>query len=182
MRLFLAIDLPDDVKTELWYLAQRLEHQAQHARVVPLENYHLTLLFIGETALVTEAHEALHRVRLPDVPVDLTFDGIGSFKQQKDYTWWVGVKVTETLVTLARELTACYRAAGFVIETRSFKPHITLARKVTMKPAFGGEGKRLIELNAPTQVIRAERLSLMRSTNEGGHMVYTEMDSVGLSL
>ena len=172
MRLFIAIDLPDEVKADLWYLAQRLEHQARHARVVPLENYHLTCLFLGEVSQVDVAREALHSVRPPDTPIKLVFDGIGSFKKQRDYTWWVGVKKTNELKELVDELTARYRAAGFSLESRSFKPHITLARRVRTE--------RLIELEAPLQTVLADRLSLMRSTSEGGHMVYTELDATQL--
>ena len=174
MRLFVCIDLPYEAKVELWYLAQRLEHQARRARVVPLENYHLTLLFIGETKRIDEARAAFHKVRPPKGPIDLIFDGVGSFRQQRDYTWWVGVKASNELQVLARELAALYRAAGFSIEARSFKPHITLARKVS------GKGERPIELAAPLRTLRAERLSLMHSTNEGDRMVYTEIDSLEL--
>ena len=174
MRLFVAIDIPFDVKAELWYLAQRLEHQAKRARIVPLENFHLTLLFIGETNRVNEAREALHHVQLPEKPLDLEFDGVGSFRQKQDYTWWVGIKATSDLSALASSLSARFREAGFAIDTRSFKPHITLARKVA------SSAERPIGLYAPMHVVRAERLSLMRSTNEGGSMVYTEIDSVEL--
>jgi len=172
MRLFVAIDLPDEAKAELWYTAQRLEHQAQHARVVPRENYHLTLVFIGETSRVNEAREALCRVRLPKEPIEMTFSGVGSFRQQRDYTWWVGIETTDALKALADELALQYRAADFSIESRSFKPHITLARKVsTLRP---------VELSAPRFSFRPDHLSLMRSINEGGRMVYTEIDSLTL--
>ena len=169
MRLFVAIDFPDEVKAELWYLAQYLKHQAQHARIVPLENYHLTLLFIGETQNITEAREVFYAAQIPAKLIDLIFDGIGSFRQQRDYTWWVGVKATDELRGLAHELAAVYRAAGFSIEARLFKPHITLARKV--------DTKRPVELTAPSRVLRAKRLSLMRSTNEDNRTVYTEIES-----
>ena len=168
MRLFVAIDFPEQGKMELWYLAQRLEYQADRARVVPMENYHLTLLFIGETNRINEARAAFHKVPLPEMPIEVKFDGIGSFKQQRDYAWWVGVKTSDALKTLAADLTAAFRAEGFTIQTRSFKPHITLARRVN--------SKRLIELSAPPIVLKADRISLMSSVNEKGRMVYTEID------
>ncbi len=172
MRLFVAINLPDDVKRELWYLSQHLEHQAQQARIVPLENYHLTLLFIGETKRIAEARDALYCVRLPDEPIEFSLEGIGHFKQARAHTWWVGVTANKALETLAGELGAAYRNAGFSIESRPFKPHITLARKViTSRP---------LELMAPPFTLKAERLSLMRSENEKNRMVYTEIDALEL--
>ena len=170
MRLFIAIDLPDEIKKELWYLALHLGHQAEQARVVPFENYHLTLLFIGETRRVDEVREAFHRLRVPEKPVDFVLEGIGSFKQQRGRTWWVGVRANEVLAELAEELGALYRSAGFPLETRAFKPHITLAR--------GVKASRPIELSAPFFEVQADRISLMKSVNEGGRMVYTEIDSL----
>ena len=172
MRLFVAIDLPDEAKHELWLTALRLEHQALRARVVPRENYHLTLLFIGETTRIDDARAALHSLRLSHDPIDLVFNGIGSFKQHNGFTWWVGIEPSPALASLAAELTRTYRAAGFTFDTRSFKPHITLARKVTTT--------RPIALEAPSYAMKADRLSLMRSTNKDGSMVYTEIDCLEL--
>jgi len=172
MRLFIAIDLPEEVKRELWYLALDLQHQAEQARVVPPENYHLTLLFIGETKRVDEVREAMQLLRIPDEPPQVVIEGIGSFKQQGARTWWVGVRDNEQLTGIYNELNALYRAAGFSLEARSFKPHITLARKV--------RASQPIVLMAPQYVLTAERIALMKSTQEAGRMVYTEIDSVEL--
>jgi len=170
MRLFIAIDLPEEIKRELWYLSLDLRRQAEQARVVPPENYHLTLLFIGETKRVNEVRDALHLLSVPGEPVALALEGIGSFRQQGSRTWWVGVRVTEQLAAIHSELSALFRDAGFAIEARSFKPHITLARKV--------KASQPITLVAPSYEIRAEQLSLMKSTRETGGMVYTEIDSL----
>ncbi len=168
MRLFIAIDLPDEVKRELYYLALHLEHQAEKARVVPLENYHLTLLFIGETNRITEVRETLRGIRVPNEPVKIKLAGIGNFKQRREHTWWVGVEVTPALTNLASELFTTFQAAGFTLETRSFKPHITLAR--------GVRASRPLELAAPDYCFTADRLSLMKSVKEKGRMVYTEIE------
>jgi len=172
MRLFIAINLPEEVKKELWYLALDLERQAEHARVVPPENYHLTLLFIGETNRVNEVRDTLHLLRAPKEPVEVCLEGIGSFKQQRTRTWWVGVKATEALEEVYRELARLYRAAGFTIETRAFAPHITIARKV--------QASKPMVLIPPEFELRAESISLMKSVAESGRMVYTEIDSVEL--
>jgi len=172
MRLFIAIDLPEEVKRDLWYLALDLEHQAEQARVVPPENYHLTLLFIGETKRVNEVRETFGLLRLPEGPVELVLEGIGSFKQQQARTWWVGVRVTDVLTTIYSDLADLYKAAGFAIEARSFKPHVTIARKV--------KAAQPIALAAPEHSVRAKRISLMKSTPQVGRMVYTEIDSLEL--
>lgn len=172
MRLFLAIDLPEVVKRELYYLALHLEHQAEKARVVPLENYHLTLLFIGETHRITEAREVFHHLRVPQEPLDLALCGIGNFRQRREYTWWVGVEENPLLTKLAETLLSLYRTAEFSLEKRSFKPHITLAR--------GVKATRPLELAAPEYRFSADRISLMNSVSERGRMVYREIDSLKL--
>ncbi|MDR1712975.1 MAG: hypothetical protein LBR39_02315, partial [Coriobacteriales bacterium] len=62
MRLFIAIDLPTDVKQELAETARSLGRQATSARLVPEENFHLTLVFIGESQRVDDIRRVMTEV------------------------------------------------------------------------------------------------------------------------
>jgi 2'-5' RNA ligase len=62
MRLFIAIDFSPEVKQALCGVTTELERQASAGRMVPLENYHLTLAFIGETQRVAEVDGAMGAV------------------------------------------------------------------------------------------------------------------------
>jgi 2'-5' RNA ligase len=171
MRLFIAIGLPEEVKKTLAYAAESLGRQAESARVVPEENFHITLVFIGETKRVDEVRELMREVCLirGAEPFSITINGIGSFKQGRGlcHTWWAGVEAPPELYQLEAALSDALRNEGFAIEKRSYRPHITLARGVCVN--------RPVELAIPTLEVRTNRISLMRSARVDNHMVYTEI-------
>jgi 2'-5' RNA ligase len=171
MRLFVAIPFDDVVQLVLDLVAQRLAHQAVAARPVPRENFHLTLVFIGECSRVDDVRAVLRDTcsRFFSEPIALNLLGIGSFKQRKGHTWWAGVDATQGLEQLVLKMSSALRAAGFSIENRVYKPHVTLARGVvTTRP---------IELELPPLEVLANEVCLMRSDSANDRMVYTCIDS-----
>jgi 2'-5' RNA ligase len=186
MRLFVAIELPPEVKEALAACAERLERQADAARMVPRDNFHITLAFIGQTKRVDEACAVFERTARMEFlePLELVLEGIGTFKSHGrsggskgsrkgsekgggTHAWWVGVESPPALAQLANAFVESYHAEGFDVERRTFKPHITLARGVrTSKP---------LELVLPRLAVTANRLSLMKSDLSGPHPVYTSL-------
>lgn len=125
MRLFIAIELPDELKVEL----ARLRAALSSARWVPAEQLHLTLAFLGE---VDQATTAELTTQLADIQTDafrLTLAGIGCFPdQRRPRVLWIGVKAEPKLLRLAETIQQTLLAAGIALEERPFSPHITLAR------------------------------------------------------
>lgn len=179
MRLFVGIDFPDSVKEELHRLTLELRRASSAGSFVPRENMHLTLAFIGETRRVDEAKTSLVEVaaRLqvnpaiaPGARCMLELSGIGSFKQQKGHTWWVGI--TEDagfayLKILQSEVVTALRSAGFDLERRSYKPHITLARSV--------KTTGLVPLEPLPLQAEVQEFCLFSSRAEQGRQVYTPL-------
>ena len=125
MRLFVAIELPEQVKAELGLICCGLPG----ARWVPPEQFHLTVCFIGETggALRKAIHEALAIVKYPAFSVQL--HGIGFFPPRKTpHTLWVGLKESDSLHQLHKKIQTKLTALGLEFEQRNFAPHVTLAR------------------------------------------------------
>lgn len=125
MRLFVALTLPDDLRSRLAGLCSGLPG----ARWVAPENLHLTLRFIGEV----DGHEAedidaaLSGIRFPRFSV--TLSGVGDFGDDKRLrSVWVGVEANETLDRLKAKVDQAVQRAGQPPEKRKFKPHVTLAR------------------------------------------------------
>ncbi len=125
MRLFVALDLPWEVKRSLAAFAINLAG----ARWVPPQNMHLTLRFIGESkgAEAEEIDYALSRIQTREFSLVLT--GIGWFeKASRVNTLWIGVERNELLLRLQAKVETALRRVGLPPERRKFMPHVTLAR------------------------------------------------------
>ena len=59
MRLFIAISLPKNITRELARAGRTLQQNSGGGRFVPEANFHVTLHFIGETAKLADAVEAM---------------------------------------------------------------------------------------------------------------------------
>jgi 2'-5' RNA ligase len=125
MRLFVALSLPDPLRSRLCGLSSGLPG----ARWVAPENLHLTLRFIGEVdgREAEDIDAALSGVRCPRFPLALA--GVGEFGDERRLrSVWVGVDASETLERLQSKVEQAVRRAGQPPEKRKFKPHVTLAR------------------------------------------------------
>lgn len=132
-RLFVAIDLPLALTAAL----QRLQPQTRPGlRLIPAEQMHLTLHFIGQAALAATA-DALQTVKAR--AFNLRLSGLGQFRARAGVTLWAGVEPNAALQEL-HDAVALALAAGasdagdtFVqLDARPdrppYLPHITLAR------------------------------------------------------
>ncbi len=97
-------------------------------RLVPSENLHLTLCFLGEQseAVCEDAHEALAEVHAE--PFDLRLAGLGTFGKNTPQVIFAGVERCEELIELERKITRKLRGAGLQFQKRRFRPHVTVAR------------------------------------------------------
>lgn len=125
-RLFVAIDLPEEVRREL---ARFRREEVPGARWVPVEQLHLTLRFIGEAddAARAAVQQALAAVR--GVPFPLAVQVVGHFPPRKNpHVLWVGADAGAPLTDLQEQVERSVQAAGIAPEGRPFSPHITIAR------------------------------------------------------
>jgi 2'-5' RNA ligase len=136
MRLFIALDLNDDARAaigaEQTRLAAALRGTSRSSiRWVRPDHMHLTLVFLGE---VDEARaeavieETRRDVALP--PFDLMLAGAGVFPPRgAPNVLWIGVTAgAETAIALQAELTQRVARHGVTLETRPFRPHLTVGR------------------------------------------------------
>lgn len=109
IRLFVAIELPGEVRDRLAMLGAGVEN----ARWVPPENLHLSLRFIGEVhePVVEDIIPALSRIRMK--PFALTLSGAGHFESGKRVrALWVGVEKSPPLINLQERIEAALARAG----------------------------------------------------------------------
>jgi 2'-5' RNA ligase len=129
MRLFVAIDIPQEVQDSLNALLQRLRPAAK-LQWSPVQNLHVTTKFIGEWP--KERLEEMKKT-LAQVPTSGAFDtsirGLGWFPNAKSpRVFWAGVDGGKPLSALAAATEAAAAKAGVPRENRPYSPHLTLAR------------------------------------------------------
>ncbi len=131
MRLFLAVNLPDHVRTAMWEAAAPLRALPAPVRWVAPEALHLTLKFLGDVA---EEKEASVRQRLDAAvrgarPFSMEVGGFGAFpRPHRPRVLWVGCEATPPLELLQHGVEREMLALGFPLEGRPFHPHVTLGR------------------------------------------------------
>ncbi|WP_421990176.1 RNA 2',3'-cyclic phosphodiesterase [Roseococcus sp.] len=125
MRLFVALDLPQEVKIRLSAMCGGIPG----VRWVKPENYHLTLRFIGEVPgyMAEELDIALASIRAK--PFELSLSGLGTFeKSGRVQSLHVAAERTPGLAHLQAKIETAMQRAGLPPERKKFAPHVTLAR------------------------------------------------------
>lgn len=133
LRTFIALNLGKTIRDRIVSLQETLARSAPDVKWVEEENFHLTLLFLGEVndREVLAVCRAVTGCCAALSPFALTVEGIGCFgNPRRPRTIWVGAgegadevrALHAALEAVVLEL-GCYRR-----EERQFTPHITLGR------------------------------------------------------
>jgi 2'-5' RNA ligase len=128
MRVFIAVDLPQELRKQLSDVERGLESLTDTARWVAPESIHITLKFLGEIPekRIEEIDGAL--TGLTWMPFTVTVRGVGFFPGNRSpRVFWAGMEAP-TMQNLTEELDSRLERLGFEKEKRAFRPHITLAR------------------------------------------------------
>ena len=132
-RMFVAIELPEDIRNRLGAVASGLSG----LKPVPAHQLHLTLAFLGNVAAENESalRDALSAIGPAEFP--LTVHGLGTFGgSRKPMVLWTGVEDPgNALPPLAAAVRDAAQTAGIAIDERPFVPHITLGRRRGGSPA-----------------------------------------------
>lgn len=124
-RLFVAIDLPEEIKTSLSSLCYGLPG----AKWVDMEQVHLTLRFIGEVdgGIFRDIRSVLEDV--DSETFDVEIKGLGCFPPRKaPRVLWAGLESSAAMLELKQKVDSRLMRVGIESEKRKFSPHITLAR------------------------------------------------------
>jgi len=129
MRIFIALDIPDDIRERIARFMEGVRGFAPDARWVRPESLHVTLKFIGEKAQedIEQINEALRNVRAN--PVDVDFRGYGFFPSAKAArVFWIGIEAGPKVFNLAAAVDEAMASIDIPKEEHAFSPHLTLAR------------------------------------------------------
>jgi 2'-5' RNA ligase len=132
VRLFVAAEVPDDVRGRLAGCQKRLRDLPLPLRWTRPEGIHLTLFFLGETpeARLVEIGQAIGPVAGSAVPFSLEAHGVHAFPDHgRPRVLVFGLRGDlEAAARLKHGLDEALKALGFVPDDRPFRPHLTLAR------------------------------------------------------
>ena len=160
MRLFIAIELPEELKKYLGELGQSLKSES--AIVSPAKEHHLTLKFLGNYPddKVNDMKEKLSKI--PFESFEGQLDTVGVFPNDDNIrVVWVGLKPVEPFAALAKQIDeATPEVKGDYPE---YVPHLTLARikAVKDKKSFGD---RIKSIKVEPKSFNVDSFKLIKST------------------
>ncbi len=131
LRLFLAIDIPERIKTEISEIIDILKKYETDVKWIVPENSHLTVKFLGSTeeSRVGSIRQALLPVVSEHAPFPLRVRGAGVFPSEKyPRVIWLGIDDSPALTAVRNDIERCLVRFGFAAEEKEFHPHLTLGR------------------------------------------------------
>ncbi len=142
MRTFLAIrvplmDLQGKYSDSLQGILDEFYDMGTAVRPVAYNGVHLTLKFFGDLTVqqIRAASEVVSSVAAVVPGFDFRVRGLGAFpSERRPSVVWVGVTDGEECASLVEALEVALGEAGFPLETRPFRPHVTLARVKARPP------------------------------------------------
>ncbi len=128
VRVFFAIWPEEAIRRQLCGLSEKLA-VASSGRMMREESIHLTLVFLGEvrSSQLDMLRSAANIVK--EQSFDFIVDRVSYWKYNR-LVYATAGEVPQRLLKLVDSLKALMSANGFLFGNRTFRPHITLVRKV----------------------------------------------------
>jgi 2'-5' RNA ligase len=188
IRSFIAIELPEEVKTGLNRLQTELKLPRHNfVKWVATEGIHVTLKFLGNIypEKVAEITKVMEQASQGSVPFQLEISEVGAFPNlRQPRVLWLGIRGDiDKLVAWQQRIDNGLVPLGFAKETRPFTPHLTLARlREGVSPGDRRDFGELV-IKTPVEVnfkVNVNSLSLMKSQLLPGGAVYSRLAEVKL--
>jgi 2'-5' RNA ligase len=200
IRAFLAVELSQGLRAELATVQQELKHKIEpemkrDTRISWAQpaSIHLTIKFLGnmDEQVIDPLLVAVEQAIGGQIPVNVPLERLGAFPHpQSPRVLWVGSSENWERGAEARRMAEIHGAIeqaceglGFLRETKSFSPHLTLARirvgerHIGVALAKGGVLDRTLSLGA----LAVESVVLMKSELRPTGSVYTKLWEVRMS-
>ena len=137
MRLFVGLAVDEKVKETLERLTLRLRAKDDGLRWSTPDQWHVTLVFLGEVDDAARARLVRELAGLRQPELRLRMERLGVFERAG--ILHAEVEVSPELLRLYEAVAAAVRKVGLEVEDRPYRAHITLAR------AKNRDGRRAME-------------------------------------
>jgi len=147
MRVFLAINLPDNIRYEMEAILEEAKQQNDYPGLkwTKPRSLHLTLHFLDEQDddAIQKIFNICEQTAKEFKPSDVKVGEWGGFPDLNNpKIIFVSLEDSDLLINLQKSLGDKLYAQGFEIDTRQFKKHITLARNKDVR--------EMLNLNLPS--------------------------------
>ncbi len=185
MRLFVAIELNDDVRAALVRAQDSLRPRCDGVRWIPAEQLHLTLKFIGEVpeAEINRLVDAVREVAAgsPGFTMGLTSCGCFPPRGAVRIVWGGADEPSGMLVQLADTVNRKLEPLGVATERQEFSSHVTIGR--VREDHSGGRLRSVVEqTKLPPVQQSAPWITLMSSALGPKGPTYTPVAKCKLGL
>lgn len=169
MRLLIAMSVSRPVREYLMGRVRIMRRQMHSRSWVPIQNYHLTLHFLGDCQEVDLICYAMQKTARHIQTMELKAYAISSIARPRSAMLVADVMDTENcLQEVHHDLKVNLMDMGLIADRRNFSPHITLARSLPKQEVEQYQGSLD---GCPTWT--ASNITLYDSSFVDGHMVYT---------
>jgi len=183
MRLFIAINLPDEWKEVLAQPKESIAWLGKGVRWVEPDGMHLTLKFLGDVdrGLIDSITTSLRTITSSINSFHIRIAGTGVFPSpRRPRVFWAGVSAPDELTILQQGIENAMGALGFQQDEQPFKPHLTVAR---IKEPIGK--KRItdafLRFRIRSDLFQVSRISLVRSHLKSDGARYEELQAFPLT-
>ena len=177
MRLFIAIDLPEEIKQSLADIKDSFDKDTGKIRWITKENLHITLKFLGE--MNKDKQEEVTKIlnKITFSPFTLHFSSFGVFpNSDKIRIFWTGLEPKDKLFDLHKIIDTSL--SEHFPPNQNFLAHVTLARIKSLKDkeTFLETIHKLKPPSLKTD-INIKQFHLYESVLTPGGPVYTKLET-----
>ena len=131
MRLFLAVELEQQLRRALHEATEPLRTIAPGASWVAEDRLHLTLKFLDDRpeSFVEQVKAKMNEVAARHWPVPIRLRGVGAFPNlRRPRVMWVGITPAPKLELLQHDVEEACASLGVEVDGKPFRPHLTIGR------------------------------------------------------
>jgi RNA 2',3'-cyclic 3'-phosphodiesterase len=184
MRLFLALELPPATADEIHAAVAAVRDEEPGLAWVPASKLHLTLKFLGDgdEPRVAALAAACDTIAARHKPFEMLLAGVGAFPNfRRARVVWLGVESEPRLELLHHDVELAAADAGYEVDGRPFRPHITLARIREALPADRGRAlARSARAISYSATVFVDRVTLFDSATDGSGARYRRLHTASL--
>jgi len=184
MRLFVAINLPPEIRDAIYADTAPLRAATSAVKWVAAPLLHVTLKFLGERSdvLLPDLENIIRNVAERQPALELRTTQYGAFPNfRRARVVWVGMTGETALRAIARDIDLMVAGLGVAGESREFRAHLTLGRvKGEMSSPDATALAAAAQARPPARGFAIRTIDLMRSELGPGGSRYSVLAAVPL--